>query len=260
MKAEMKKIFAVCVLLIGSLVMTGCSNAVPQEKVRLAAAASLEQIFTRQLIPAFNKKYPEIKIEGTYDSSGKLQTQIENGLQADIFFSAAEKQMNALMKKGYIKEDSVRPLLKNNLVLITGKNNAGKYVRFEDLVQAQRPAVGDPDSVPAGQYAKEALQKLGVWEQVQTKASLGTNVTEVLYWVAEGSAQAGIVYATDAAGNDKVQIVARLPQGILAKEVIYPLGLLQSSSEKQAAVKFYEFLLSAEAAEIFKAGGFEIAG
>lgn len=257
----MKKLIFICLLLMaGSMFFTGCSNEPQQKKVRIAAAASLEQVFVKQLIPAFNEKYPEIKIEGTYDSSGKLQTQIENGLQADIFFSAAEKEMNALIKSGYVKEENAKPLLKNSLVLITNSQDADKFVEFKDIALADRPAIGDPESVPAGQYAREALQKLGVWQQVKDKASLGTNVTEVLYWVAEGSAQAGIVYATDAAGNDKVRIAARLPQGVLAKDVVYPVGLLQSGSEKQDAVKFYEFLQSAEAAVIFKASGFEIAG
>lgn len=240
----------------------GCGNdKEPEQKtVKIAAAASLEKVFEEELIPAFAKKNPDIKIEGVYDSSGKLQMQIENGLDTDLFFSAAEKQMQILQKKGFINSEKMVPLLENKLVLIVNKNSNAGINDFAELGNVNRPAIGDPESVPAGQYAKEALQKIGVWDKVIAKASLGTNVTEVLYWVAEGSADAGIVYATDAAVNKNVAVAAKLPDGILQKEVIYPLAVLQKSAEKPEAVKFYEFLQSQEAAQIFKNRGFEIAG
>lgn len=226
--------------------------------VNLAAAASLEKSFTDRLIPMFNVSYPDIQIVGSYDSSGKLQTQIEEGADIDLFFSAAMKQMDALKEGGMMDEQSITQLLENKIVMIVPKGEEAAYTKFEDVSVAQTVAIGDPESVPAGQYAKEALENLGIWEEVLAKASLGTNVTEVLNWVAEGSANAGIVYATDAAKMaDKVSVIAAAPEGSV-KAVIYPAGILKESKNAEAAKLFLEFLQSDEALQVFKESGFSI--
>ena len=221
-------------------------NADIQGTITLAAAASLEKTFT------------EVSIEGTYDSSGKLQSQIEAGADVDIFFSAALKQMEALQEEGYIAEDASVDLLENKIVLIVPAGNESGYTSFEDIVNADMIAIGDPESVPAGQYGKEALENLDLWSSVEGKLSLGTNVTEVLNWVAEESADAGIVYATDAASmTDKVSVVAEAPEGSVSK-VIYPVAELKETKNKDAADAFMEFLQSDEALDVFKAAGFTV--
>ena len=226
--------------------------------VMLAAAASLEKSFTEQLIPMFEAQYPNVKIEGTYDSSGKLQSQIEAGADVDIFFSAALKQMQALQEEGYIDADASVDLLENKIVLIVPKGSEEGYTSFEDIVNADMAAIGDPESVPAGQYGKEALENLGLWSEVENKLSLGTNVTEVLNWVAEQSADAGIVYATDAASiPDKVTVIAAAPEGSVSK-VIYPVAELKDTANKEAADAFMEFLQSADALKVFEEAGFTI--
>ena len=226
--------------------------------VMLAAAASLEKSFTEQLIPMFEAQYPNVKIEGTYDSSGKLQSQIEAGADVDIFFSAALKQMQALQEEGYIDADASVDLLENKIVLIVPKGSEEGYTSFEDIVNADMAAIGDPESVPAGQYGKEALENLGLWSEVENKLSLGTNVTEVLNWVAEQSADAGIVYATDAASiPDKVTVIAAVPEGSVSK-VIYPVAELKDTANKEAADAFMEFLQSADALKVFEEAGFTI--
>lgn len=224
--------------------------------ILVAAAASLKYSYEDKLIPMFEKANPGIRVEATFDSSGKLQTQIEEGLDADVFMSAAMKQLNALKDEKMIDADSVVELLENKIVLITGADYTGDIKRFEDIVKSDSIAIGDPDSVPAGQYAKEALTSLGLWDEAEPKLSLGTNVTEVLNWVAEGSAQAGIVYATDAAANDKVKVIAQAPEGSLAKNVIYPVGIVSASQKKDAAQKFVKFLQSDEALAVFETYGF----
>ena len=226
--------------------------------VMLAAAASLEKSFTEQLIPMFEAQYPNVKIEGTYDSSGKLQSQIEAGADVDIFFSAALKQMQALQEEGYIDADASVDLLENKIVLIVPKGSEEGYTSFEDIVNADMVAIGDPESVPAGQYGKEALENLGLWSEVENKLSLGTNVTEVLNWVAEQSADAGIVYATDAASiPEKVTVIAAAPEGSVSK-VIYPVAELKDTANKEAADAFMEFLQSADALKVFEEAGFTI--
>lgn len=242
---------------------TDTSNETPEETkeaageevtILVAAAASLEYSFEDELIPMFEAANPGIQVEGTYDSSGKLQTQIEEGLEADVFMSAAMKQMNALKEEQLVDADSIVELLENKIVMIASGETELKT--FEDIVSAQTIALGDPESVPAGQYAKEALTTLGLWEQAEAKASFGTNVTEVLNWVAEGSADAGIVYATDAATSDKVTVVAEAPEGSLSQKVIYPVAVVSASEKKDAAEKFVEFLQSEEAIAVFEQYGF----
>lgn len=225
--------------------------------VTIAAAASLEKVFTDELIPMFNEMYPDVMVEGTYDSSGKLQTQIEEGADVDVFFSAATKQMDALKDEGMMADDSIVDLLENKIVLIVPAGEEG-YSKFEDIVNAQSIAIGDPESVPAGQYGKEALTSLNLWDEVEGRLSLGTNVTEVLNWVAASSAQAGIVYATDAASMpDQVDVVAEAPEGSCTK-VIYPVGMLKNSSNPEAAGALIAFLQTDQASEVFEEAGFTI--
>ena len=259
----MKKLLCLVFSLMLAVMAIGCGGsdkqaAAPQagKTLRLAAAASMEKVFTQKLIPMYKQKHPEIKLEGVYDASGKLQAQIESGLAADVFISAANKQMNALSEKGYMDKSTVKPLLENKLVLIVPKS--GSAIKgFEDFSKAKHPAIGDPASVPAGQYAKEALTKLSQWDGIQSKVSLGTNVTQVLNWVAEGSADAGLVYATDAALlKDKVTVVAEAPAGSLKKPVIYPIGVLAKAPQAEAAKDFAAFLQTEEAMKIFAAYGF----
>ena len=234
------------------------TSAAIEGTITLAAAASLEKSFTEQLIPMFEAQYPDVNVEGTYDSSGKLQSQIEAGADVDIFFSAALKQMQALQEKGYIAEDASVNLLENKIVLIVPTGKEDGYTSFEDIVNADMVAIGDPESVPAGQYGKEALENLDLWSSVEGKLSLGTNVTEVLNWVAEGSADAGIVYATDAASmSDKVTVVAEAPEESVSK-VIYPVAELKETKNKEAADSFLKFLQTDEALAVFEAAGFSI--
>lgn len=260
----MKKLFCLLCSLMLLLLLAGCGGGgektAPKEQktLRLAAAASMEKVFTQKLIPLYQQKHPEVKIEGVYDASGKLQAQIESGLAADVFISAANKQMLALRDKGYIDNETIKPLLENKLVLIVPKQGNNTAVTgFESFSAAKHPAIGDPASVPAGQYAKEALTKLQQWDAVQSKVSLGTNVTQVLNWVAEGSADAGLVYATDAALiKDKVEVIAEAPTGSLSKPVIYPIGVLKKAPQAEVAKDFAAFLQSDEAMKIFEDYGF----
>lgn len=250
------KILAIAMVI--AVLFTGCSKPEIKEEqtLTIAAAASLEYSYVEKLIPMFEEKNPGIKIEGVFDSSGKLQTQIEEGLNADVFMSAANKQMNALVEKNIVESESVVELLENKIVVIVPESSDLEIHNFEDIKNAATIAIGDPESVPAGQYAKEALTSLGVWSEVESKLSLGTNVTEVLNWVSENSAEAGVVYATDAATTDKVKIMAEAPEGSLKKKVIYPVGIVSASQNKEAAKLFVEFLSSEEALSVFEEYGF----
>ena len=238
---------------------TEAETSAEDEPVELlvAAAASLKNAYEDELIPMFQEQYPGVTVVGTYDSSGKLQTQIEEGLEADVFMSAAVKQMNALNEGGYIDDTTMVDLLENKIVLIVPSGSELGLTAFEDIVKAETIALGDPASVPAGQYAEEALTSLGRWDQIQDKVSFGTNVTEVLNQVAAASADAGIVYATDAASMaDQVEVIAEAPEGSLKEPVIYPVAALKNSAHLEEAKAFVTFLQSEEAMAVFEKYGF----
>ncbi len=228
-----------------------------EQSILVAAAASLKNAYEDKLIPMFEEQYPGVTVEGTYDSSGKLQTQIEEGLEADVFMSAATKQMKALDEEGMIASDTIVNLLENKIVLIVPTGSDSKIDSFEKIGDAASIALGDPESVPAGQYAKEALTNLNVWDSIQDKVSFGTNVTEVLNQVAAASADAGIVYATDAASKaDQVTVVAEAPEGSLEKKVIYPVAVVKATTHEDAAKAFVDFLQTPEAIAVFESYGF----
>lgn len=231
-----------------------------EQSILVAAAASLKNAYEDELIPMFEEQYPGVTVEGTYDSSGKLQTQIEEGLEADVFMSAATKQMKALDEEGMIASDTITDLLENKIVLIVPTGNEKKLEKFEDIENADSIALGDPASVPAGQYAQEALTNLGIWDKIQDKVSFGTNVTEVLNQVAAASADAGIVYATDAASMaDQVEVVAEAPEGSLAKKVIYPVAVVKGTAHEEVAKEFVAFLQTDKAITVFEEYGFSSA-
>lgn len=228
-----------------------------ETELLIAAAASLKNAYDDKLIPMFQEKYPGVTVKGTYDASGKLQTQIEEGLDADVFMSAATKQMDALDKEGLIATDTITNLLENKIVLIVPEGSDSKLTKFEDIANADSIALGDPASVPVGQYSQEALTNLGIWDKIQDKVSFATNVTEVLNQVAAASADAGIVYATDAASMpDKVKVVAEAPAGSLAKQVIYPVAVVKNTAHEKQARDFVDFLKSDEALKVFESYGF----
>ena len=231
-----------------------------ETEILVAAAASLKNAYEDKLIPMFEEANPGVTVKGTYDSSGKLQTQIEEGLEADVFMSAAKKQMTALDEEGMIASDTITDLLENKIVLIVPTGNEKKLEKFEDIENADSIALGDPASVPAGQYAQEALTNLGIWDKIQDKVSFGTNVTEVLNQVASASADAGIVYATDAASMaDQVEVVAEAPEGSLAKKVIYPVAVVKGTAHEKVAKEFVAFLQTDKAITVFEEYGFSSA-
>lgn len=209
----------------------------------------------------FNQKYPDVEIFYNADSSGTLQKQIEEGSRCDIFFSAATKQMDALVEEQLAKEDSVENLLENKVVLIKLKDAETKVTGFENITEAENLALAGED-VPVGQYAREIFTNLGIMDQVEKmEINEGKNVTEVLAAITQGSNEVGVVYATDAASvADQVDIIAEAPAEALETPVLYPVGLTEdqeaSSAEQEAAEVFLEYLQTEEAMKVFEEYGF----
>ena len=173
--------------------------------------------------------------------------------------SAANKQMNALADEDLVDNDTNLQFLENKVVLIVPAESTDDIESFDDLKDVDGViAIGDPESVPAGQYAKEALENLGLWDAVQSKLSLGTDVTAVLNQVGQGSAECGIVYATDAKSTDDVKVVCEVPEDALDTPVIYPIAQIKDSKNSEAASEFMEFLQTQEAKDIFVEYGFTL--
>ena len=209
----------------------------------------------------FNKEYPDVNILFNADSSGTLQTQIEEGSRCDIFFSAATKQMDALVDEELADKDSVVDLLENKVVLIKPKDGETKVTGFENITDAENIALAGED-VPVGQYSREIFKNLGIEDDVnKMEINEGKNVTEVLASVSEGSNEIGIVYATDAASvADKVDVFATANDKELKSKVIYPVGLEKNTeaddAEVAAAKAFVDYLKTPEATAVFEKYGF----
>ena len=209
----------------------------------------------------FNELYPNVTIYYSADSSGTLQTQIEEGARCDLFFSAADKQMDALTEEKLTKEDTIADLLENKVVLIKPKDGKTKVTGFENVTDAENMALAGED-VPVGQYSREIFTNLGIMDKVnEMEINECKNVTDVLAAVSEGSNEIGVVYATDAASvADKVEILAEAPADSLQTPVLYPVGLIEdkeaSEDGTKAAEAFLDYVESDAAIKVFEDYGF----
>jgi molybdate transport system substrate-binding protein len=227
-------------------------------EITISAAASLQEALNEVKID-FEKKHKNIDIALNFGGSGILQQQIVQGAPVDLFISASEEKFNALISKGLIDSKLNIDLLGNELVLITNKNSDTHIQSFEDLLSSSisKVAIGTPESVPAGLYAKQALEKLGIWSDLQTKLILAKDVRQVLTYVETGNVDAGIVYITDAKTSDKVDMVANANEK-LHEPIIYPTGIVKTSVHIKEATLFLEYLKKEHSRNIFKKYGFRV--
>ncbi|MGG6296386.1 molybdate ABC transporter substrate-binding protein [Leptolyngbya sp. AN02str] len=232
------------------------SESSPSVTLTVSAAASLQDAL-EAIDPLFEQSNPTVQVSYNFGSSGALQQQIEQGAPADVFISAAAKQMDALQAKNLLLADTRRNLLANRLALIVPQNSTLNLTDFRQLTDTgvSKIAVGEPSSVPAGQYAEEVLKNLKLAEPLQPKFVFANNVRGVLAAVESGNAEAGIVYATDAKQSDRVKVVA-IAEENLHQPIVYPMAVLSSSSNATAAQTYTEFLFDSQAQNIFQQFGF----
>lgn len=249
--------------IIGMLLfVAGCSSApqpVAQQPVKpvelnVSAALGLKDALL-DIQKEFEAKHPDIKLVYNLAASGVLATQIEQGAPADVFISAAYKQINDLQGKGLLLQNTIRPLVGNDLVLIVAKNSQPAVKSFEDLANVKSFGLGAPETVPAGQYGMEVMKKIGIWEQVKDKAVLAKDVRTILAHVETGNTDAGIVFSTVAAVSDKVRIAAKAPAGT-HEPIIFPAAILSGTRQPKAANEFMNYLSGPEALRIFAKYGF----
>lgn len=196
----------------------------------------------------------------SFAASSALARQIEAGARADLFVSADREWMDYLQQRGLIAAASRRDIAGNRLVLVAPADSPARIELGErvDLGRALgrgRLALADPDIVPAGRYARAALQRLGAWTAVEHAIARAENVRVALAYVARGEAPLGIVYETDARIEPRVRIVVRLPENT-HPPIRYPAALTRTAGEEAAG--FLEFLGSAEARAVFERHGFTV--
>ena len=224
----------------------------------LVSAAASTTDCMNELVGIYSEQHQNLTINCNYGSSGALQQQIEQGAPADIFFSASPKQMKALQEKGLMEDATIKNLLQNRIVLITPKDEK-QLSSFQDLLDSSitKIGVGEPKSVPAGQYAAQVFKSLEMTDALASKLVLAKDVREVLSWVETGNVQAGVVYETDSKISSGVVVSAIAPEGSHTP-VVYPIGVVKTSQQKEAALAFETFLFSKEAASVFAKYGFTV--
>jgi molybdate transport system substrate-binding protein len=260
--------FWVTVILIASTQFTSTAlepnriafqHPAPTSTILVSAAASLQKAL-QEVTPTYTRAHPNQTVNYNFAASGVLEQQIEQGAPVDVFIAAANKQMNALQKQGLLVSGTQKDLLTNRLVLIVPKQSTVSLKGFRQLIkpEVKRISIGEPRTVPAGQYATEVLKNLGILDQVKSKFVLGNNVKSVLTTVETGDVDAGIVYITDARSSDKVITIAAADEK-LHSPIRYPIAILKSSKSLEGSKQYVEFLESAPAKTVFKKYGFGIA-
>ena len=240
-----------------------------KNEIIVFAAASMTETMN-EIAKMYKEVNPDVEIVYNFDSSGTLKTQIQEGADCDIFISAAQKQMNQLdaVNGGeentegldFVDADTRFDIVSNSVVLITPAGNPVGITSFDDVAtdKVSLIALGNSD-VPVGQYSEEIFTYMGIWDELNnnSKITFGSNVKEVLAQVEEAAADCGVVYSTDAATTDGVEVVASAPEGS-HQPITYPAAVLKTSKNADEANAFLEYLKSYECTEVFENAGFVI--
>jgi len=233
---------------------SGQNTAAAPKEITVSAAISLKDALEK-IKEEYTKEHPEVKIIYNLGSSGALQKQIEQGAPVDLFISAGVSQMDQLAEKGLLEPDSRINLLSNELVVVVPKDSR-KVKEFADLAgpAVKKVALGLPETVPAGMYAKESLVNLKLWDQLQPRLVMANDVRQVLTYVETGNVDAGFVFRSDALMGKNVKVALAVPDG-LHKPIVYPAAVLKNAPQKAAAREFLNYLASPQGMGIFEQYG-----
>lgn len=265
-------LFTVGMALVLTTLVIGCQNQIVDKQknkaqkarpvgsseveLKVWAAASLKDAL-QELAGVFEER-ENVKLVYNFAASGDLQVQIEQGAPADVFISAGAKQVDALEKEKLIDSSSRRKLLGNSLVLIVPQSNSVSIPKIETLPEVDgidKIVIGNPDEVPAGKYARDALETAGILNPLRSRLVLAKDVRQVLSYVETGNVDAGFVYLTDAKTSKKVKIALRIPASY-HEPIAYPAAIVLSGKQRALAARFVDYLEGKEAAVVFKKYGF----
>ncbi|MET3545338.1 molybdate transport system substrate-binding protein [Paenibacillus favisporus] len=242
----------------GAAAETSNREAAQQVELIISAAASMTDAL-QEIQQAYEAEHANVKLNFNFGASGALQQQIEQGAPADLFLSAAVKNMKALEDKQLIDSSHEKDLLANELVAVVNAKEPAQVSGMEDLkgTGLKKIAIGIPESVPAGNYAKEALTNANLWDTLQPKLVQAKDVRQVLQYVETGNADAGFVYKTDALTSDQVKVALTVDPSAYTP-IVYPVGIVKATKHSQEAVDFYEYLQTDSVLDIFKKYGFSV--
>jgi molybdate transport system substrate-binding protein len=264
-----KAVFALVLFMFLVLAVTGCGGTAEKAapapegptdeavEVNISAAASLTDALTE--IQKEYAKESNAVLQFNFGASGALQKQIEEGAPCDLFISASKTNMDALEEGGLIVPESRKDILGNTLTLIAAAEKADTIKGYEALTSADIASIsiGTPETVPAGKYAQQALQNLGIWDESQGKMVFAKDVKQVLEYVDSGNVDCGLVYKTDALAMKTGATVMDLPEDS-HDPIVYPAALIKNSAQAEAATKFYDFLQTDYAKSVFEKYGFTV--
>jgi len=245
-------------LLLAALLLLGLAPGAHAQELTLSVAISMREA-VQELGRAFTATRPGVVLRYNFGASGELQKQIEAGAPVDLFVSAATRQMDELEKRGLVVAATRRAFARNLLTVVKPADSRVDLVRPGDLLDARvgRVVIGNPKTVPAGQYAEESLRALGLWERLRPRLVYAENVRQALEYVARGEVEAGFVYATDIAARAAgVTEAFRLPEDTY-QPVIYPAAVVTASRQPALAGAFIELLLSREGRAVLGRLGFQ---
>jgi molybdate transport system substrate-binding protein len=230
-----------------------------QEALTISAAVSLKDAFNE--IAGLYKAETGRGVNFNFGASGALQRQIETGAPVDVFASAGARQMDELAGKSLVETATRRDFARNALVLIVPPDSRINLTNFSELNQqeVQKIAVGNPKTVPAGQYTEQLFEKMNLKSVLQPKLILAEDVRQVLDYVVRGETDAGVVYATDAQiAGGKIRVAATASEDS-HDPILYPIAVVKDSKQKEAAQRFLDLVLSPEGQNIFRKYGFTTA-
>lgn len=224
-------------------------------ELNISAAASLKEAMT-DIESEFKKVNPKVTLTVNYGASGSLQQQIEQGAPCDIFISAGQSQMKALNDKSLLLENTKKDLVKNDLVLVAAKDTTITGLSDLNTDKVKKIAIGEPKSVPAGQYADETFQKLGIKDAISSKLVFAKDVKEVLAWSTSGNADVGLVYKSDALSSGNSKIIETVPED-KHSPITYPIGIIKDSKNPDVSKTFEDFLFTDTCKKIFEKYGYK---
>ena len=241
-------------MLYGKTTKLKSTSNLTNPELIVSAASSMKNVL-EEISSLYLAENPQTKLTYNFGSSGSLQRQIEQGAPVDIFISAASREMNNLQKQSLLVAETRQDIVKNQMVLIVNSNN-NEIKDIADLakIDDEKIAIGEPNSVPAGQYAKEILTHFNIWSQVRPQTVYAKDVRQVLNYVATNNIEAGIVYLSDTK-NAKVKIAATVPEQIHSS-IVYPAAVVKNSNKPAAAKDFIKFLSTPKAQAVFQQYGF----
>ena len=244
-------------LILALVVLVGAPTAACAQGLTLSVAISMKEA-VEKIGRRFVQSRSGVRLHYNFGGSGELQKQIEAGAPVDVFVSAADRQMDDLEHKGLIVPGSRRTFARNALLVVVPTDSRLAITGPADLTQphVQRMAIGNPKTVPAGQYAEESLRTLGLWDALRSKFVFGENVRQVLEYVARGEVEAGFVYATDPATRKGLVKEAFRPPQSSYTPVAYPVAVVAGSQQADLGRAFIELLLSRQGQDALARLGF----